>query len=817
MVYESQNHVAIEQQPLALAGMGHIGKLMWTDIQLVCQNLPVTGGLVEHDNEVRIFKNILDFTRRKQVFHVLRNSGRDTAPFAEPLPDFYGVGGRLFLLQKKVELVHIVAGGFALAAVFGHTPPNLILDNEHPDLFQLLAQFFNVVADKPVFDVHIRPVIEQVQRAFDVDFQRRCHMVGFLFVLRQQGIVQIFQQRHILRHRVFKVGLINLVNAAVDHCFLHRLQPFFATHDQLTEGQDEISLQSNRIILLAVIAVDVHRVDILAAGRADFDDLPAHARHKGCVLAFGIADNDIVISGKEGIGDLPLCRKALAGTRRTENQAVGRFQLFPIHHDQVVGERVQAIVQRLRAVLEQLLCSERDEDGGGAGGQRALNLDQVLCQRQTAHESLFLLEIQPAQIAVVFLRNAGCLERIGFQLLQCLAGIHHQEGNQEHPLILVLQFFQQRFGVLAVGSQVGGDDVDVIPRTDRFFLFLDLAAIQLGDGALDGLNGLVLVYGLDVHGHDLAGFHIQEVFQQLVAEIGRRDGKETHGTVQRSHLERFAAREGKAAGGDKILHRQPGGGQPFPVKIELVVVAHVEHGVHQVQPLLAVQCPGHNAQTAEVVEQVGLHVFQPGLCLFHRLCLDAESQVLGFGQAIVAALQLLAQHLAVLLPDIVKTILPGFDLNPALKALHIRGHIHEGQFKVDGAVEEIQKAAPLLKDGSPVLLLGQLIVDVLELDGFCVIVVADPADAIREHPLKRDRLLRRAGNAIIPLCLFKDGANLLFLPLGQGVRQHDFAGGGLLFSAFPSKQYAVPPVLPMPAASKPHSSCWSDRAGLWDE
>ena len=53
---------------------------------------------------------------------------------------------------------------------------------------------------------------------------------------------------------------------------------------------------------------------------------------------------------------------------------------------------------------------------------------------------------------------------------------------------------------------------------------LDRVTVQLGDGALDRFDGLVLVHRVDVHGDDLAGFHSQKVFQQLVAQVRRRDG-----------------------------------------------------------------------------------------------------------------------------------------------------------------------------------------------------------------------------------------------------------------------------------------------------
>ena len=66
----------------------------------------------------------------------------------------------------------------------------------YTQLFHLLAQFFDVIADDSVVDIHIGSVIEQVQTAFDVDFQSRGNMMGFFFILLEQGIVQILQNRH---------------------------------------------------------------------------------------------------------------------------------------------------------------------------------------------------------------------------------------------------------------------------------------------------------------------------------------------------------------------------------------------------------------------------------------------------------------------------------------------------------------------------------------------------------------------------------------------------------------------------------------------
>ena len=67
---------------------------------------------------------------------------------------------------------------------------------------------------------------------------------------------------------------------------------------------------------------------------------------------------------------------------------------------------------------------------------------------------------------------------------------------------------------------------------------LNLASVQFRDGALDRLDGTVLIDTLDVHGNDLAGIHVQKIFQQLVADVGGRDAQKTGGAVDAAHLER---------------------------------------------------------------------------------------------------------------------------------------------------------------------------------------------------------------------------------------------------------------------------------------
>ena len=149
----------------------------------------------------------------------------------------------------------------------------------------------------------------------------------------------------------------------------------------------------------------------------------------------------------------------------------------------------------------------------------------------------------------------------------------------------------------------------------------------------------------------------------------------------------------------------------------------------------------------EVVQQIILNVVEPGLDLCHAFALHTKGDEFGLGQTIIALGKLLAQHLAVLSTNIVKAVLLERNTDALFKLGAVGCHVHERQFKFDAGIEEVQKAAPFLKNSGLVLLLGQLIVDVLILDGAGVIVCFHPAGAILKHPLHGDGLLGGPGHS----------------------------------------------------------------------
>ena len=187
-------------------------------------------------------------------------------------------------------------------------------------------------------------------------------------------------------------------------------------------------------------------------------------------FAFGVVHDNIIVCDQKGVCNFTLCRETFAGAGSAEDKAIGIFQLFSVHHDEVVGKCVQAVIQAFFSALIQFLCGKRNENGSAAGGQAALNLDLIVGQRQRGHKPLLLLVVQSAQIAVVFLRDGTGLKNVVFQFLLSAASVKDEECHQKHPFILALQFFQQGFGIPAIGCQIGRNDINIIPGADSFLL-----------------------------------------------------------------------------------------------------------------------------------------------------------------------------------------------------------------------------------------------------------------------------------------------------------------------------------------------------------
>ena len=124
------------------------------------------------------------------------------------------------------------------------------------------------------------------------------------------------------------------------------------------------------------------------------------------------------------------------------------------------------------------------------------------------------------------------------------------------------------------------------------------------------------------------------------------------------------------------------------------------------------------------------------------------------------------QHFRVFGPDAVKFIALGRDIDAVRIAVPAGSQIEEGKLKADRAVEVVEKVTPAFKDGGFIFILRELVVNVLVLDRLGVKSIGDTADAVREHPLIRDAVLRRK---LLFIGLVRPGdGSLDLLSLGAG-------------------------------------------------
>ena len=171
-------------------------------------------------------------------------------------------------------------------------------------------------------------------------------------------------------------------------------------------------------------------------------------------LVLRVTDQHVVLRDEKHVGDLPLGAERLAGAGGAENEAVGVFEQFPVHHDKVVGQGVDAVVKGFGAGLEQLLGGKGHKDSCAGRGKPPLYLHLIETQGQAAHQPFLRLKVQGHQTAVVLLRGGTGLEHVVVQLLPALRRVHQQERHQEHALIPALEVLQQLLGLLAVGGKV---------------------------------------------------------------------------------------------------------------------------------------------------------------------------------------------------------------------------------------------------------------------------------------------------------------------------------------------------------------------------
>ena len=109
-----------------------------------------------------------------------------------------------------MKLIQVNSRGLACVAVDSGSHPDFILHGQHTGLFEVLAQTADVKADHTIMNINIGAVV-QIGK-------------GTRHILFPQTLVQVAQNRHILRDGVFQIFPVHLGNTAVNDRLLDGLQ-----------------------------------------------------------------------------------------------------------------------------------------------------------------------------------------------------------------------------------------------------------------------------------------------------------------------------------------------------------------------------------------------------------------------------------------------------------------------------------------------------------------------------------------------------------------------------------------------------------------
>ena len=81
----------------------------------------------------------------------------------------------------------------------------------------------------------------------------------------------------------------------------------------------------------------------------------------------------------------------------------------------------------------------KNENGGAAGRQAALDMDKVFPQRDRGHKPLFLPVVRAGQNAVVFLRDCRRSKYFVIQFLLGICKVEDKQPKQKHSFVAALQ------------------------------------------------------------------------------------------------------------------------------------------------------------------------------------------------------------------------------------------------------------------------------------------------------------------------------------------------------------------------------------------
>ena len=170
-----------------------------------------------------------------------------------------------------------------------------------------------------------------------------------------------------------------------------------------------------------------------------------------------------------------------------------------------------------------------------------------------------------------------------------------------------------------------------------------------------------------------------------------------------------------------------------------------------------------DTDTPEIVDNVDFNTFQTRFCQTIAVRVNTIGQIFGLCQAVLSLCNLIAEHLRVLCANTVKAVSVQRDVDTLRDVFFRCRKVHKGKLKLDRCVKEVEELAPPIKDSGLILVLTELVVCILKLDGLYKMRVGNTANPIRPHALIGYAVLRGFLFLIRPVCPCDCGFDLFFL------------------------------------------------------
>ena len=122
---------------------------------------------------------------------------------------------------------------------------------------------------------------------------------------------------------------------------------------------------------------------MIGRGCGDFNDLAAQALDQWAVFGFRVNDDNVIVCGQRDLRDLSLGCKGFTGTGDAEDKAVTIQKLLAVGKDEILGDRILAVVDAVP--VTNFLRLKRHKHSEGFCGQRPQCIDTPQAERQRSN------------------------------------------------------------------------------------------------------------------------------------------------------------------------------------------------------------------------------------------------------------------------------------------------------------------------------------------------------------------------------------------------------------------------------------------------